>query len=306
MRFARLVHLFTAPVVLVAMTACGSSSPATTASTASPSTTAVATSGSAESYKSALPDSIKSSGVLRTGGPVTVPPNIFLEADGKTPTGFMYDLANAVAENLGVKLQFSSMPFPALIPGLQADKIDMTITVSDTPERQKTLTFVDFLEDGIVLLVKKGNPENITSLDDLCGKSAAILSGSVAVGVTEAQQKKCAAAGKPAITVKQFNGASDAQLQVRSGNATAFFGGREALNYLTSTPTGGAAFEVAPGGPYTSQPSGFAVPKANTGLRDALKGALQALTDDGTVQSLAAKYGIKTGLYSTIMIDDAK
>jgi polar amino acid transport system substrate-binding protein len=237
---------------------------------------------------------------------VNVPPNIYLAQDGKTRTGYMIDIADAVADRLGVKISFTQMPFPSLITGLQAKKIDMTLTVSDRPDRQQTLSFADIGDDGIVLLVAKGNPQHITSLDDLCGKTMAIISGSVAADLMAQQQKKCSADGKPAIDVKEYGGASDAQLQIRSGKAVAFCAGQLEATYTAKTAGDGSIYDVAPGGPYTSQPYALGVLKSNTGLLDALQGALQSLADDGSLKAIADKYGLNAGLYSTIPINVAK
>jgi polar amino acid transport system substrate-binding protein len=278
-------------------------------SPSAPSTDVVATSSDradASSLRAELPDGIKSSGVIKVGGPVNAPPNIFLGADGSTPTGYMIDIAHAVADTLGVKISFAQMPFPSLITGLQANKIDMTLTVSDQPARQATLSFADIGDDGIVFLVAKGNPQKITSLDSLCGKSWAVISGSVAVKLMATQQTKCAAEGKPAIDVKQFSGASDAELQIRSGHVAGFCSGLLEATYTAKTTDSGSVYDVAPGGPYTSQPYALAVLKSNTGLLNALQGALQLLSNDGSLKAIAAKYGITSGLYSTIPINVAK
>ena len=78
-----------------------------------------------------LPDDIREAGVIKTGGPVTEAPTLYLEEDAITRTGYMTDLAKAVGDLLGVKIEHSEMPFPALVPGLQRGSIDMTLTISD-------------------------------------------------------------------------------------------------------------------------------------------------------------------------------
>jgi ABC-type amino acid transport substrate-binding protein len=81
--------------------------------------------------KALLPDDIREAGVIKTGGPVTEAPTLYLEEDATTRTGYMTDLANAVGNLLGVEIEHTEMPFPALVPGLQRGSIDMTLTIID-------------------------------------------------------------------------------------------------------------------------------------------------------------------------------
>ena len=48
----------------------------------------------------------------------------------------------------------------------------------DNPEREaQGVSFVDYAYDGTSILVKKGNPDGITNLDSLAGKTVACESG---------------------------------------------------------------------------------------------------------------------------------
>jgi polar amino acid transport system substrate-binding protein len=139
-----------------------------------------------------LPDDIREAGVIKTGGPVTDPPNLFLEKDAITRTGYMADFANAVGDLLGVEIEHTEMPFNSLVPGLQRGSIDMTFIISDKKTHHEVLDFVDCLEDGLRILVPAGNPNGIDSLESLCGHTVAVLSGSIAVGIVTEANKSCA------------------------------------------------------------------------------------------------------------------
>jgi polar amino acid transport system substrate-binding protein len=253
-----------------------------------------------EELHALLPDDIREAGVIKTGGPVTEAPTLYLEEDATTRTGYMTDLANAVGDLLGVEIVHSEMPFPSLVPGLQRGSIDMTFIISDKKTRHEVLDFVDCLEDGLRILVPAGNPNGINSLESLCGHTVAVLSGSIAVGIVTEANKSCA----DPMEIKEFPGAAYAQLAVRSGQADATFGGGTALNYLSRTVGNGTVFEVAPGGPYTVQPDAFAFLKGNDELRDAVQAAVQRLVDNGTAAEIMEKYGVDPdGLYDPIPIN---
>lgn len=250
-----------------------------------------------------LPDEIREVGVIKTGGPVTEAPTVYLEQDAVTRTGYMTDLANAVGDLLGVKIEHSEMPFPSLVPGLQRGSIDMTLTISDKKTHHEVLDFVDCLENGLMILVPAGNPNGFDSLESLCGHTVAVLSGSIAVGIVTEANKSCA----DAMNIKEYPGASYAQLAVRSGQADATFGGGTVLYYISANVEDGTVFEVAPGGPYTIQPDAFAFLKGNDELRDAVQAALQRLVDNGTAAKIDKKYGVDSdGLYDPIPINIAE
>jgi polar amino acid transport system substrate-binding protein len=249
-----------------------------------------------------LPDDIREAGVIKVGGPVSVPPAVYLEEDAATRTGYMTDLANAVGDLLGVQIEYIDMPFPSLVPGLQRGSIDMTLTISDKKTHHEVLDFVDYLGDGLRILVPAGNPNGFDSLESLCGHTVAALAGSIAVGVLTETNESCA----DPMEIKEFPAVFHAQLAVRSGQAEATFGGGTALNYVSRTVGNGTVFEVAPGGPYTVQPDAFAFLKGNDELRDAVQAAVQRLVDNGTAAEILEKYGVDPdGLYDPIPINVA-
>ena len=64
---------------------------------------------------------------------------------------------------------------------------------------------------------------------------------------------------------------------------------------------------MAPGGPYTVQPTAFAFLKGNDDLRDAVQAAMQRVVDNGTAAKILKKYGVDSdGLYDPIPINVVK
>jgi polar amino acid transport system substrate-binding protein len=279
--------------VFLIVSACGDD-----AATPSPATEAMS-----GELNALLPDEIREAGVIKAGGPVTEIPAVFLEEDAVTRTGYMTDLVNAVGELLGVEIEFTDMPFASLVPGLQRGSLDMTLTISDKKTHHEVLDFVDYLGNGLGILVAAGNPNGFDSLESLCGHTVAALAGSVAVGVVTEANESCA----DPMEIKEFPGISYAQLAVRSGQAEATFGPGATLGYVSANLEDGTIFEVAPGGPYTVQPDAFAFIKGNDELRDAVQAALQRLVDDGTAANILEKYGVSPDdLYNPIPINVAE
>jgi polar amino acid transport system substrate-binding protein len=147
-----------------------------------------------------LPPSIQQSKQLKVGSDVAYAPVEFFKVGTQDVQGIDWDLAQAMGKKLGVTVSFANTTFDGIIPALTAKRFDVIMSaMSDTSERQKQVDFIDYFNAGTSILVKKGNPEGIRSLDDLCGKTFAIQKGSTQVDVASVQLSKWQAAGKPKI-----------------------------------------------------------------------------------------------------------
>jgi len=91
------------------------------------------------------------------------------------PAGVDVDIANAIAKLWGKKAQINTTGFDVLVPALQAKRCDAVISaMTDNPERAQKVDFADYVTVGMLLMVKKGNPSNISDLASLSGKSVAV------------------------------------------------------------------------------------------------------------------------------------
>ncbi|MFQ3253107.1 MAG: putative amino-acid transport system substrate-binding protein [Loktanella salsilacus] len=94
--------------------------------------------------------------------------------------GFEVDFINAIAEETGDDVNFVTMSFSGLIGALETGRIDTIANqITITPEREAKFAFSQpYVFDGAQVVVKKGNEETITSVDDLSGKTVAVNLGS--------------------------------------------------------------------------------------------------------------------------------
>jgi len=87
-------------------------------------------------------DGILKKGELIVGTTGTQPPLNATTKAGEV-IGFDADIAKLIASNMGVKIKFSKMPFSALLPALEAGKVDMVISsMTMTLERNLKVAFV--------------------------------------------------------------------------------------------------------------------------------------------------------------------
>lgn len=124
---------------------------------------------------------IKSSGKLPVGNPGYLP---VANLDGSNFTGLVPDVLTAAHKKIGlenVTLEPVTLDWAALVPALVAERIIVSgDTMGATEERKKQITFTsDVWYITQDLLVQKGNPKNLQSLQDLAGHTATTFEGSI-------------------------------------------------------------------------------------------------------------------------------
>ncbi len=233
---------------------------------------------------------------IKAGSITNSPPMISYASDGTTLQGVIVDLAAAMSKQMGRKITFESIPFPGLLPAMEAKRIDVVFSLmNDTPEREKLIDFVDFFNLSTMLLIRKGNPEHVESLETMCGKSVSTVQGSTQLVLVEQASAKCTAAGKPAIQNLQYAQPADARTQVQTGRVAAFLGNSPVMVYLAKTAGEGKIFDVVQGHVYQPVPLGIGVAKSNTQLRDALQKSLNALIASGEYRRILEQHGVESG-----------
>lgn len=279
-----------AAITALGLAACGSSSGGSK-TTVSTSTTSSAPSGAA----AMLPAQYKSG--VKVASDVSYPPIEFKDSSGNI-TGFDYDLGQALGKELGVPFQFTNVTFDGIIPALQAKKYDVVMSaMSDTKARQATLSFVDYYTAGTSFVVKKGNPENLTTLDGLCGKHVALEKGTTQEDVANTASTACTKAGKPAVTIDALPTDTAALLEIKSGKAIADINDSPVAAY--NAAQSGGAFDSVEISSLGTAPYGVGVLKANTDLRNAIQAAFKATVADGSYAKILDKYGISDGSLTT-------
>ncbi|MFG1798436.1 ABC transporter substrate-binding protein [Nocardia sp. NPDC049149] len=251
-----------------------------------------------------VPAAIKGKGTLSVGSNVQSPPNNFYGADGKKAVGFEVDLITAAAKKLGLGIAYSDMSFDSLITSLQTGRIDATIAgMNDTKERQQKIDFVDYFTSGITMMVGKGNPEKIHTVNDLCGKAIAVVTGTSQQEFAKAQSAQCTAAGKPALAITDTSSDSQNQQQLRSGRIAVILNDLPSAVYISRTAGDGKFFETVDQPPLNGGPYGIGLSKENKALTQALQKALQSLVDDGTYTKILDAWQITSGALQQVTVN---
>ncbi|MFJ2827476.1 ABC transporter substrate-binding protein [Streptomyces sp. NPDC087263] len=264
---------------------------------------------------SKLPKAIQDAGVIKVGTNAEYAPMESVE-NGKI-VGVDPDIADALGKQLGVKLTFTSGSFDGLITAVNSGRYDIAMSsITDNKQRQEGLDdsgkklgegvdFVDYFVAGTAIYVKKGNPEGVNGIEDLCGKTAAVQRGTTYEQALKDQSKKCTDAGKKAIDIESFENDTEAQTRVKSGGAVAGINDYPVALDLARKADNGNAFEVV-GEQYDAGPFGIVLSKKNTELRDVLKEAVDAIIADGSYKKVLEKWGAESGAIDKSAINGGK
>ena len=189
-------------------------------------------------------------------------------------------------------------------------------SITDTKARQEGLDdkgkklgpgvdFVDYFTAGTAIYVQKGNPKNINSVDDLCGQTVAVQSGTTYEQMLKDQSKKCTDAGKKKLTIESFDNDTEAQTRVKSGGAVAGVNDYPVAVDIARKADGGNAFEVV-GEQVDAGPFGIAVEQGEQGATSALEAAVNAIIEDGTYKKILTKWGAETGAIDKAAVNGGK
>lgn len=284
----RLASLFVATVVLASTAACGQNA----SGDASPAGGVDASGSSSTASGVALPESIKSSGVLRVGISPDFEPAEFYRPGTKEIAGYDPDLIKAIAANLGLTVEFVPVGYDGLIPGLQSRRFDVVMSgLTDTVEREKEVSFVDYMKHYQVFFTLKENKAGVSGdMLSVCGKRIAAEKGSITVDYTDQVKKTCKDAGQPEPSVTLYDNQTATTMAVQSGRIDAGFRSPLAMPVLQkATNNAFVSFKVDQ---IPSVLLGIATAKDDQQLLDALLTGLKNVQADGTYDKILGEWGV--------------
>ncbi|RWR07094.1 ABC transporter substrate-binding protein [Sinirhodobacter populi] len=236
-----------------------------------------------------LPETVQQSGVLRIANTPNYPPLEFRDPATNTLTGFDIDLATALAEKLGVKIEWQELAFATMLPALETGRIDVIMSgMSDLPTRHETATFVDYLRSGPQFFVLSTNADAFTDEKSVCGKSVgASRRTSYPQEIAAWSEANC---GDNPVKFVGTDGSADARTQLKQGRIDVAVQGNETLPYVMDQEQG--TYHTI-GKPISFQLMGIAVPVKETAFQQTLADALDAVIADGTYGALLEKWQLQ-------------
>jgi polar amino acid transport system substrate-binding protein len=212
----------------------------------------------------------------------------YFAADGRTIIGFEPDLAAAIGQVLGIRVEMVVGAFSTAVEEVNAGTYDGVLSsMTDTAERRKKVDFVNYFSTGTSILVQRGNPKGITDLEDLCGLAAATEKGTFHEEMLVRLRKEC---GARKLTIHSVPTNADTMVELRSGRVAAVLQDFPPAAFVTTDQRTSAFFQLASDHQYEPGLFGIAVDRGNEDLRDCLRDALQRLIDSGVYNDLLARW----------------
>ena len=215
-------------------------------------------------------------GVFKMGTNAAFPPYEYKE--GEEFKGIDVEIAEAVAKELGLKLEIVDMEFDSIITSVQEGEVDVGIagmTVND--ERLEKVNFSSSYATGVqVVIVKEGS--TIATLDDLAGKKIGTQLGTTGDIYSKDDY------GEEFVT--SYSKGADAVIALKGGDVDAVIIDNEPAKAFVAENEGLKILETE----YAVEDYAIAIAKDNTELLDAVNSALKKLTEDGTIDAIISKY----------------
>ena len=222
---------------------------------------------------------VRDAGELVVATEGTYRPFSYHEGGSGALTGYDVEIITAVAERLGVDVTFAETQWDAIFAGLDAGRFDVIANqVSLNPERQRDYDFsVPYTISPGVLIVAEGT-DDITSFDDLEGRTSAQSLTSNWYAIAE----------DAGASVESVEGWAQAAELLRQGRVDATV--NDELTFLDYEKTeGDTGLKIVAQTDEVSK-NAFAFRKGSTDLVAAVDEALDSLRADGTIAEISNKY----------------
>ncbi|WP_291812119.1 amino acid ABC transporter substrate-binding protein [Cellulomonas sp.] len=217
------------------------------------------------------------SGVLRVGTEGTYSPFSFHDADGEL-TGYDVEVVTAVADELGLDVEFSETTWDSIFAGLESERYDVIanqVTVNDERAEKYDLSEPYTVSTGVALVA--ADNDAVTSLADVSGLTAA----------QSATSNWSQVATDAGATVESVEGLTQAVALLKQGRIDVTFNDDLAvLDYLKQSGDTSVkiAFETG-----DTVEQAFALRKG-ADLTARIDDALASLRADGTLTQISEKW----------------
>lgn len=234
--------------------------------------------------KTDLLEKIQKNGKLVVGMSADYAPYEFhyIDENGKDVIGgFDVDIANEIANKIGVYLVIQEMDFDALVSALPAGKVDLVISgMNPTEERAKVVDFSEvYYNSKHGILVRDEDADKYQTFADLEGAKVGVQLGST--------QEKIAKTEIPNVNLQQLSNINNLILELKAGKVDAIVMEKPVAEMaVKSNP------ELAVGKPiYEEQTGGNAVgiAKNNPQLLAKVNEVITELNESGKMDEYIAK-----------------
>lgn len=202
--------------------------------------------------------------------------------EGDKIVGIDAEIAAAIAEYLDMELEIKDMEFDSIITAVNAGDVDFGMAgMTVTEDRLKEVDFTSSYATGVQsIIVKADSP--IKSVDDLYAEGA-----SYKVGVQSGTTGDIYSTDDfGADNVVRYTNGNNAVMALNQNAVDCVIIDNEPAKALVKANSGLKILDTA----YANEDYAICVKKGNTELLDKINEAIEALTEDGTIDRIVAKY----------------
>lgn len=223
-------------------------------------------------------------GVLKVATEAGFMPFEFVDGETGELAGFDMDLIRAIGAELGLEVQIDNISWDGLIPALLNNNYDAVIAgVTITEERAASVDFSQPYFESVLTIVTSANSADVTGLDDLGNKIAAVQINTTGDFTASDLQDE----GKLK-SLSRYDTVPDAMQAVMIGAAQVVIVDLPVAEaYLAANPSA----PLKHVGPVSANEFyGIAVNKNNPELLEKINAALLALKENGTYEQIYQKW----------------
>lgn len=241
----------------------------------------------------AVPQAIRDRGelVVGTTGNGT-PPLSFRADDDQTVIGVEPDIAQLVADALGLKLRLEPTSWENLFLSVESGQYDVGFSnITVTEERKDKYDFATYRVDTIAFEVAKNSTIQVNGPKDIAGRKVAVGSGTNQEQIVLRWDAQNKAAGLPPADIQHYQNTADYYLALRSGRIDVFVGPNpNAAYHVAVAGETKVVGQVSGGGEIPAQIA--AMTKKGNGLAQPVADALNELIASGKYKQALARWNL--------------
>ena len=215
--------------------------------------------------------------------------------DDTTLIGNEVDLAQLIADGLGLELNIQAVAWADWPLGIQSGKYDLILSnVTVTEERKALYDFASYRQDLLGFYVKSDSSiDSITEAKDVAGLTVIVGSGTNQEKILQAWDAENIAAGLDPVEYLYFDDTASGALALKSGRADANFGPNATSAYAAAVDGETKLVGTVNGGWPLTADIAAATAKGN-GLIESVGIALNAAIEGGQYDEVLERWGLSS------------
>lgn len=274
MKMKKIISMVAVAAMVLSMAACGSTDAGSDAKAPADNSAAEETSAPEEADKA-------EGGTLVMATNAAFPPYEYVEGD--EIVGIDAEIAQAIADDLGMTLQIDDMDFDSIIPAVQGGKADMGVAgMTDTEDRRKNVDFSDSYATGVQVIIVTEDSD-IAGPDDLEGKLIGVQQGTTGhIYCSDTPEN----GGFGEENVMAYPNGASAVEALKTGKVDCVVIDNEPAKAFVEANEGLKILDTE----FVTEDYAIAIAKDNPELLEKVNASLAKLKAEGTLQEIVDKY----------------